>query len=197
MTTSESDPRVEAYIAGARTWRDEFVALRAIIGDCGLSEQFKWGHPCYTLANANIVLMHGFRDYCAILFFKGALMRDPAGILVQQTENVQAARQIRFTAADEIERMANVLKSYVEEAVAVEKAGLKVELRNTGDFPVPEEFREWLERMPDLRLAFDVLTPGRQRAYLLHFAGAKQAATRNARIDKNIPNILAGKGLGE
>lgn len=197
MKAIESNPKVDAYIAREQAWKDEFVALRAILRTCGLRKDFKWGHPCYAMDKTNIVLMHGFRDYCALLFFKGALMKDPAGILVQQTENVQAARQVRFADAESIERMANVVKSYVEEAIAVEKAGLKVERRQTGDYPVPEEFRTRLEQHSGLRTAFEALTPGRQRAYLLHFSGAKQATTRTARVEKSIPNILAGKGLGE
>jgi len=195
MTESDKNPKVDAYLAREKSWQDEFTALRAIIRDFGLSEDFKWGHPCYSLDKANIVLMHGFKDYCALLFFKGALMKDPSGILVQQTENVQAARQIRFTGADEIRRMANQLKSYIQEAIEVEKAGLKVEFKK--EFDVPEEFQAKLDERADLRKAFEALTPGRQRGYLLHFAGAKQSKTREARIEKYIPQILEGKGLDD
>jgi uncharacterized protein YdeI (YjbR/CyaY-like superfamily) len=192
---TETNPKVDAYIEGEKTWRQEFEALRAIIRDVDLAEDFKWGHPCYALGKVNIVLMHGFKDYCALLFFKGALMPDPGGILVQQTENVQAARQIRFTGADEIRRMANVLKSYIQEAIEVEKAGLKVEFKK--EFEIPEEFRTRLDERPDLKAAFDALTPGRQRAYILHFSGAKQSKTREARIEKYLPHILAGKGIDD
>ena len=195
MTKSEINPKVDAYLAREKTWREEFTALRAIMRDFDLSEEFKWGHPCYALDKTNIVLMHGFKEYCALLFFKGALMKDPSGILIQQTENVQAARQIRFTSADEIKRMANMLKSYVQEAIDVEKAGLKVEFKK--EFEIPEEFQSELDQRPDLKKAFEALTPGRQRAYILHFSGAKQAKTRQARIEKYIPQILDGKGIDD
>lgn len=195
MTENDRNPKVDAYLAREESWKDEFTALRAIIRDFGLSEDFKWGHPCYSHDKANIVLMHGFKDYCALLFFKGALMKDPSGILVQQTENVQAARQIRFTGADEIRRMANALKSYIQEAIEVEKAGLKVEFKK--EFDIPEEFQAKLDERADLKKAFEALTPGRQRGYILHFAGAKQAKTREARVEKCIPQILQGKGLDD
>lgn len=195
MTKSELNPKVDAYLAREKAWREEFTALRAILRDFDLSEEFKWGHPCYALGKTNIVLMHGFKEYCALLFFKGALMKDPSGILIQQTENVQAARQIRFTSADEIKRMANMLKSYVQEAIEVEKAGLKVEFKK--EFEIPEEFQSELDQHADLKKAFEALTPGRQRAYILHFSGAKQAKTRQARIEKYIPQILEGKGIDD
>lgn len=195
MTKSDINPKVDAYLAREKTWREEFTALRAIMRDFDLSEEFKWGHPCYALDKTNIVLMHGFKEYCALLFFKGALMKDPSGILIQQTENVQAARQIRFTSADEIKRMANMLKSYVQEAIEVEKAGLKVEFKK--EFEIPEEFQSKLDKRPDLKKAFEALTPGRQRAYILHFAGAKQTKTREARVEKYIPQILEGKGIDD
>lgn len=195
MTKSDINPKVDAYLAREKTWREEFTALRAIMRDFDLSEEFKWGHPCYALDKTNIVLMHGFKEYCALLFFKGALMKDPSGILIQQTENVQAARQIRFTSADEIKRMANMLKSYVQEAIEVEKAGLKVEFKK--EFEIPEEFQSELDQRSDLKKAFDALTPGRQRAYILHFSGAKQAKTREARVEKYIPQILEGKGIDD
>ena len=197
MTKSETNPKVDAYLARAGQWREEFEALRAIILDCGLIEDLKWGHPCYRLQKANIVLIHGFKDYCALLFFKGALMKDPSSILVQQTENVQAARQIRFTDAGEIARMANVLKSYVHEAIEVEKAGLKVDFRKTAEFSVPEEFRSKLDEDAALKTAFEALTPGRQRAYILHFSAPKQSKTRMSRIENCIPRILEGKGLND
>jgi uncharacterized protein YdeI (YjbR/CyaY-like superfamily) len=195
MTKSEINPKVDAYLAREKTWHEEFRTLRAIMRDFDLSEEFKWGHPCYALDKTNIVLMHGFKEYCALLFFKGALMKDPSGILIQQTENVQAARQIRFTSADEIKRMANMLKSYIQEAIEVEKAGLKIEFKK--EFEIPEEFRSELDQHPDLKKAFEALTPGRQRAYFLHFSGAKQAKTRQARIEKYIPQILEGKGIDD
>lgn len=195
MTETSTNPKVDAYLEREKTWRSEFEALRAIIRDFDLSEDFKWGHPCYALDKSNIVLMHGFKDYCALLFFKGALMKDPGGILVQQTENVQAARQIRFTSADEIRRMANALKSYIQEAIEVEKAGLKVEFKK--EFDIPEELQTKLDERPDLKTAFQALTPGRQRAYILHVAGAKQAKTREARVEKCIPQILEGKGIDD
>ena len=195
MTKSDINPKVDAYLAREKTWREEFSALRAIMRDFDLSEEFKWGHPCYALDKTNIVLMHGFKEYCALLFFKGALMKDPSGILIQQTENVQAARQIRFTSADEIKRMANMLKSYVQEAIEVEKAGLKVEFKK--EFEIPEEFQSELDQRSDLKKAFDALTPGRQRAYILYFSGAKQAKTRQARVEKYIPQILEGKGIDD
>lgn len=195
MTKSELNPKVDAYLAREKAWREEFTALRAILRDFDLSEEFKWGHPCYALGKTNIVLMHGFKEYCALLFFKGALMKDPSGILIQQTENVQAARQIRFTSADEIKRMANMLKSYVQEAIEVEKAGLKVEFKK--EFEIPDEFQSELDQRRDLKKAFEALTPGRQRAYILHFSGAKQAKTRQARIEKYIPQILEGKGIDD
>lgn len=195
MSDTETNPKVDAYLEREKAWHEEFKALRAIIRDSGLSEDFKWGHPCYALGKTNIVLMHGFKEYCALLFFKGALMKDPSGILVQQTENVQAARQIRFTSADEISRMANALKSYIQEAIDIEKAGLKVVFKK--EFAIPEELQVKLDERADLKTAFEALTPGRQRAYILHFAGAKQAKTREARVEKCIPQILEGKGLDD
>lgn len=197
MTGTAKNPKVDAYLNREETWRKEFEALRAILRDFDLSEDFKWGHPCYALGKTNIVLMHGFKEYCALLFFKGALMKDPSGVLVQQTENVQAARQIRFTGADEIKRMANVLKSYIQDAIEVEKAGLKVTLKKTTEFEIPEEFRTRLDESPDLKAAFESLTPGRQRAYILHFSGAKQSTTRAARVEKYIPRILESKGIDD
>jgi len=170
-------------------------ALRASVLACGLAEELKWRHPCYTLEGKNVVLIHGFKEYCALLFFKGALMKDPEGILVQQTENVQAGRQIRFTSIREIAAMKSVLKAYIGEAIEVEKAGLKVKLKKTSDFPVPEEFQEKLDENPALEKAFKRLTPGRQRAYLFYFSSAKQSKTRVARIEKSVQKILDGKGM--
>jgi uncharacterized protein YdeI (YjbR/CyaY-like superfamily) len=191
------NPKVDAILRDAKSWQQEFEKLRSIALECDLTEELKWGQPCYTLGKANIVLIHGFKEYCALLFFKGALMKDPQGILIQQTENVQAGRQIRFTSLAEIARMENLLKSYIAEAVEVEKAGLKVDFKETKEFAMPEEFKLKLDDMPALKAAFEQLTPGRQRAYLLHFSSAKQAKTREARIEKCLPQILDGKGLDD
>ena len=188
------NPKVDEYLGKQTKWRDEFAALRKLVLDCGLTEEVKWGQPCYTDDGRNIVLIHGFKEYCALLFMKGALLKDPAGIMIQQTENVQSGRQIRFTSAEQIAGMENVLKAYIQEAIEVEKAGLKVEHKKTADFEVAPEFQSRLDQDPELNKAFHALTPGRQRAYLLHFSGAKQAKTREARIDKCRPQILAGKG---
>jgi uncharacterized protein YdeI (YjbR/CyaY-like superfamily) len=192
-----SGSQVEAIIAGSARWREEMTALRGIVRECRLVEEVKWGQPCYSLDARNVVLIHGFKDYCALLFMKGALMKDPEGLLIQQTENVQSSRQIRFTGLAEIVERRAALKAYVEEAIAVEKAGLKVEKKPTAEFPHPEELRARFAASPELKAAFSALTPGRQRAYLLHFAAAKQAKTREARIDKCAPQILAGKGLDD
>ncbi|MEE3627329.1 DUF1801 domain-containing protein [Nitrospirillum sp. BR 11752] len=197
MTMDSPNPKVDAYLDRVGQWRDELTRLRTIARDCPVVEDFKWGHPCYTADGANIVLIHGFKDYCALLFFKGSLMGDPNGILVQQTENVQAGRQIRFTNSGEIAQLAPTLKAYILEAIAVERAGLKVAFKPTADFTMVEEFQERLRDDATLKTAFEALTPGRQRGYLLHFAAAKQAKTRVARIGKCAPLILAGKGLSD
>lgn len=189
--------KVDFYFNKAGKWQEEFERLRRIILECGLSEELKWGNPCYRFQESNIVLMHGFKEYCALLFFKGALLQDPEGILVQQTENVQAARQIRFTNILEVIEMEPILKAYIYEAVEVEKAGLKVELKKTREFPMAEEFQRKLQEIPDLKTAFYALTPGRQRAYLLYFSQAKQSKTREARVEKFMPKILDGKGLDD
>lgn len=175
----------------------EFAALRTLILDCDLIEELKWGHPCYTFGGRNLVLMHGFKEYCALLFFKGALLKDPKGILVQQTEHVQAARQIRFTNVREIVRMKAILKTYIYEAVKVEEAGLKVEFKKTSDFKIPAEFQKKLDKMPALKKAFHTLTPGRQRAYIFYFSSAKQSRTREARVEKYVRQILDGKGMDD
>jgi len=188
---------VDEYINKAKKWKDEYEILRKIILDCNLTEELKWGQPCYTLGKANIVLIHGFKEYCALLFFKGALLKDAKGILVQQTENVQAARQVRFTNVNEIFKVKTVLKTYIHEAIEVEKSGLKVDFKKTGEFNMPEEFQHILEKTPALKKAFESLTPGRQRAYLLHFSAAKQSKTRIARIEKATQDILDGKGLND
>jgi uncharacterized protein YdeI (YjbR/CyaY-like superfamily) len=191
------NPKDDFFFDKATQWQKEYIQLRTIILDCGLHETLKWGQPCYTFGEKNIVLIHGFKEYCAVLFFKGALLNDPKGILIQQTENVQSARQLRFTGLKEIVRLAGTLKAYVYEAIEIEKAGLKVALKNTKEYAVPEEFQHQLDSMPALRTAFNSLTPGRQRAYLLHFSSPKQSQTRQARVEKSIPMILNGKGLND
>ena len=194
---NRTNPKVEFYFAKAKKWQDEITKLRTIILDCGLTEELKWGTPCYTVQESNIVLIHTFKEYCALLFFKGALLKDADGILIQQTKNVQAARQIRFTNVREIVQMEPILKAYIREAIEVEKAGLKVKLKKTSDFPVPEEFQKKLDAIPALKTAFDGLTPGRQRGYLFYFSGAKQSKTRESRVKKCMPQILKGKGLDD
>lgn len=194
---TKKNPKVDALLGKAKSWQEEFELLREIALACDLVEDFKWGQPCYTLENANIVLIHGFKEYCAFLFFKGALLKDPKGILVQQTENVQAARQIRFASVQQIEKMKNTLKTYIREAIDVEKSGLSVEFKKTDEFAVPEEFQRQLDETPGLKDAFEALTPGRQRGYLLHFSSAKQSKTRETRIEKCIPMIFDGLGLND
>ena len=191
------NPKVDAVLRQASKWQEEFETLRTIVLDCGLTEELKWYQPCYTLENKNIVLMHGFKEYCALLFFKGVLLKDPKGILIQQTENVQAARQIRFTNVREIAKLKSVLKAYIREAIEVEKAGLKVKLKKTRDFNIPEEFQSKLEEIPGLKTAFEALTPGRQRGYIFHFSQPKQSKTREARVEKCMPRIFKGKGLDD
>ncbi len=176
-------------------WQAAYTILRKIALECGLTEELKWGCPCYTLDKSNVVLIHGFKDYCAFLFHKGALLKDKKSILIQQTENVQAARQIRFTTTEDIKKMERILKAYIKEAIAVEKAGLKVVMKKISDFKIPEEFENALKEMPELKTAFKALTPGRQKSYIFHFAAAKQSITREARIKKFIPKILDGKGM--
>ncbi len=190
-------PKVTTFINTASQWQLEFRKLREIMLDCGLTEDFKWRVPCYTLGDKNIVLVHGFKDYCAILFPKGALLNDPDDILIQQTENVQAARQVRFKNLEEIEKLESVLKSYIKQAVEVEKAGLEIEFKPTSEFKMPKEFQEKLKQNPTFKTAFEKLTPGRQHGYLLYFSAPKQSATRTARIDKSEERILAGKGLND
>jgi uncharacterized protein YdeI (YjbR/CyaY-like superfamily) len=191
------NPKVDGYFGKATKWREELTQLRRIILGCPLIEELKWGKPCYTFQESNVVIMQGFKEYCALLFCKGALLKDPRRILIQQTENVQAARQIRFTHVREIVGMASVLKTYISEAIRVEKAGLEVNYKATSEFRVPEEFRKTLKENPALKAAFEALTPGRQRGYLLYFAGAKQSKTREARVEKCRPQILKGKGLDD
>ena len=195
MSKSTPNPKVDGILKKKTSWREEYDALRAIALDCGLTEEVKWGWPCYSHEGNNVVLIHGFKDYCAYLFFKGSLLKDPKHILIQQTENVQAARQVRFTNVREITSRRSTLKAYIREAIDVEKAGLKVEPKRTSEFKVPDELKAKFAESAKFKKAFESLTPGRQRGYLLHFAGAKQAKTREARIEKCVPQILAGKGL--
>lgn len=189
--------KVDKFLSQTKKWREEFEKLRSIVLSCGLTEELKWGHPCYTFRNKNVVLIHGFKEYCALLFFKGALLSDTNNILIRQTENVQAARQIRFTNVKEINKIKSVLKAYIHEATEVEKAGLEVKFKNTSDFKIPEEFQNKLNTIPALKTAFYKLTPGRQRAYIFYFSKAKQSKTREARIEKYMKKILDGKGLDD
>lgn len=194
---SNSNPKVDFFFEKDGQWSKEYDKLRKIVLSCGLDEELKWGQPCYLDGGSNIVLIHGFKDYCALLFFKGALMGDPEGILIQQTENVQSARQMRFTDVKEITKLASAIKAYIYEAIAVERAGLKVTLKKVKEYAVAEEFQQVLDKNKKLKTAFEALTPGRQRAYLLHFAAPKQSKTRTARVEKAMPDILAGKGLND
>ncbi|MES2558280.1 MAG: DUF1801 domain-containing protein [Bacteroidota bacterium] len=191
------NPKVDFFFQNANNWQSAVEQLRMIVLDCGLTEELKWGVPCYTFQESNIVLIHTFKEYCALLFFKGALLPDPKGILIQQTKNVQAARQIRFTHVLEIAELAPTLKMYIEEAIQVEKAGLKVELKKPEAYAVAPEFQYQLDLVPGLKAAFQALTPGRQRGYLLFFAAPKQSKTRESRVEKWIPHILDGKGLND
>jgi uncharacterized protein YdeI (YjbR/CyaY-like superfamily) len=191
------NPQVDQFIIKAKKWQKEFDALRNIVLECKLEETIKWKHPCYTLEGANIVLIHGFKAYCALLFFKGALINDTKAVLVQQTEQVQSARQIRFTNLQEIVKQKAVIKSYIKQAIDIEKSGAKVETKKTEAYPLPEELTAIFKKDVQLKKAFSALTPGRQRAYILFFDGAKQSATRIARIEKSIPKIMCGKGLND
>jgi uncharacterized protein YdeI (YjbR/CyaY-like superfamily) len=191
------NPKVDFYFSKAKKWQKELEQLRKIVLDCGLNEELKWGVPCYMFQKSNIVLIHVFKEYCALLFFKGALLSDANGILIQQTANVQAARQIRFTNVREITKMKTILKTYIFEAIEVEKAGLKVKFKKTSEFEIPEEFQKKLDKMPALKAAFDALTPGRQRAYKLYFSAPKQSKTRESRVEKYMQQILNGKGLDD
>lgn len=191
------NPKVDAFLSKAKKWREEFKKLRMIILDCQLNEELKWGVPCYTFEKRNIVLIHGFKEYCALLFVKGSLLKDPKRILITQTENTQAARQIRFTNAREIIAMEPALKAYIHEAIEVEKAGLKVNFKKTVEFIVPEEFQNKLNEIPALKTAFHALTLGRQRAYILYFSAPKQSKTRESRVEKCMRQILNGKGLND
>lgn len=188
---------VDKFLDRAKKWKPEMTLLREICQDCGLTEEFKWMHPCYTYHKKNVVLIHGFKEYCALLFHKGVLLKDTDNILIQQTENVQSARQIRFTGLQEIIDLKLTIKAYIFEAMEVEKAGLEVPMKKTSEFKMPDEFKEALDNDPDLKTAFQGLTPGRQRGYLLYFSQAKQSATRANRVKKHIPKILQGKGLND
>jgi len=191
------NPKVDNFIEKAKKWQEEMEKLRMIVLDCQLKEELKWGVPCYTYQDSNVVLIHGFKEYCALLFFKGALMSDPDKILIRQSENVQAGRQIRFTQLSQIIELEPVLKSYIFEAVEIQKAGLEVQFKKPAEATVPAEFQKVLDEFPELKSAFERLTPGRQRAYLLYFSDPKQSKTRESRIEKSIPNILSGRGLNE
>jgi uncharacterized protein YdeI (YjbR/CyaY-like superfamily) len=191
------NPKVDFFFNKASAWQAEYEKLRTIALDCGITEELKWGVPCYTVNNCNVVLIHGFKDYCALLFHKGVLLKDTHNTLIQQTENVQSARQMRFTSLAQIEELESIIKCYIFEAIEVEKAGIKVPMKKTKEFEVAEEFQQKLDEMPELKLAFKALTPGRQRGYLLHFAQPKQAKTREARVEKSIEAILNGKGLDD
>ena len=189
------NPKVDWFFDKATAWQEEYGLLRDIVLDCGLDEELKWGCPCYSHQKKNVVLIHGFKEYCALLFMKGALLKDPKGILIQQTENVQSARQIRFTNAKEITKLKTALKAYIHEAIEVEKAGLEVKLKTTSEYAVPEEFKKALDENAALKKAFKALTPGRQRGYLYHFSQPKQSKTREARVEKYTQQILDGKGM--
>ena len=191
------NPKVGAFFRKAGKWHEEMEQLRTILHDCGLTEELKWGKPCYTFQNKNVVIIIGFKEYCALMFFKGALLQDADRILVAPSGNTQAGRQIRFTSVQDIVRMRSVLKTYVREAVEVERAGVKVSFKTTSEYAIPGEFREKLDALPALKTAFDALTPGRQRAYLLYFSAARQSKTRTSRIEKCMARILEGKGLDD
>ena len=191
------NPRVDWFFSKDTKWQKEYGKLRTIALDCGLIEELKWGCPCYVYEKSNIVLIHGFKEYCALLFFKGALLNDPSGILIQQTKNVQSARQIRFTNVREIAKLEKILKAYIYEAIEVERAGLKVKLKKTSEYKIPEEFQKRLNKSSALKTAFDALTPGRQRAYIFHFSQPKLSKTREARVEKYMKQILNGKGLND
>lgn len=195
MTKSRTNPKVDEFLGKANKWKEEYETLRNIVLDCELTEEFKWMHPCYTFEKKNIVLIHGFKEYCALLFHKGALLQDAHGLLIQQTENVQGARQIRFTNVQEIVATESILKAYIHEAIEVEKAGLEVEFKKNEELIIPEELHNKFDDIPALKTAFEALTPGRQRAYILYFSQAKQSKTRESRIEKCMQKILDGKGL--
>ena len=197
MTNSIMNPKVDEFLTKEKKWKEEFEKLRGIILDCELTEELKWGVPCYTFQSGNVVLIHGFKEYCAILFINGALLKDAQGILIQQTENVQAARQIRFTNVQEIVAMEAILKDYIYEAIEVEKSGLKVDFKKNTEFIIPEELQNKFDEIPALKTAFEALTTGRQRAYIFYFSQPKQSKTRESRVEKSVEQILSGKGLND
>ncbi len=197
MDMRRMNPKVDEFLREAKQWRKEFEKLRMIVLDCGLDEDLKWGVPCYTHEKKNVVLIHGFKEYCALLFIKGALLQDTHGVLIQQTENVQAGRQIRFTNVQEIADMASILKTYIHEAIEIEKAGLEVVFKKNTEFIIPAELQNKFNENPALRAAFETLTPGRQRAYLLYFSEPKLSKTREARVGKYAHQILEGKGMND
>lgn len=197
MINSKMNPKVDEFLSKAKQWQAEFEKLRLIVLDCKLTEELKWGVPCYTFQNNNIVLIHGFKEYCAILFIKGSLLHDTYRILIQQTEKVQAGRQIRFTNVQDIEAIEPILKAYIYEAIEVEKAGLKVDFKKNAELIIPEELQNKFDEIPDLKPAFEALTPGRQRAYLYYFSEPKQSKTRVSRVEKYVQQILGGKGLND
>ncbi|ANA82541.1 hypothetical protein C7121_22640 [Paenibacillus glucanolyticus] len=194
---TNTNPKVDGYLRKIKKWKAESEKLREIILDCQLTEDFKWMHPCYTFQNKNIILIHGFKEYCAVLFIKGALLKDPHGILIQQTENVQAGRQIRFTHVEQIIEMETVLEAYIHEAIEIEKAGLTVDFKKNDELVIPEELQHKFDEVPGLQTAFEALTPGRKRAYVHYINQAKQAKTRESRVEKHVQNILDGKGLND
>lgn len=191
------NPKVDLFLSKAKSWQEEMEKLRAIILDCGFTEDLKWGKPCYSFQDTNLLILQPFKDYCALMFFNGAQLNDTNGILVKPGENTQSGRQIRFTKLSEITKLKSVLKAYLYESIEAEKAGLKVILKKTSDYEIPEEFEKKLKTMPALKKAFEALTPGRQRAYLMHFSAAKQSKTRESRIDSYVQRILDGKGIGD
>lgn len=197
MANSKMNPKVDEYLSTAKKWQEEFEKLRMVVLGCELTEELKWGKPCYSFEGKNIVLIHGFKEYCALLFIKGALLKDGNGILIQQTENVQAGRQIRFTNVREIVEMETILKAYIYEAIEVEKAGLEVEFKKTTEYTIPEELQNKLDENLALKAAFEALTPGRQRAYIFYFSQPKQSKTRESRVEKCTEQILNGKGLND
>lgn len=197
MTNSKMNPKVDEFLSKSKKWKEEYEQLRKIVLDCELTEEFKWMHPCYTYEKKNVVLIHGFKEYCALLFHKGVLLKDGSGILIQQTENVQAARQIRFTNVQEIVDMEAILKDYIHEAITVEKAGLEVEYKKNTEITIPEELQHKFDEIPAFKVAFEALTPGRQRAYFCYFSEPKQSKTRESRVEKYRQKILDGKGLND
>jgi uncharacterized protein YdeI (YjbR/CyaY-like superfamily) len=197
MAKSEMNPKVDWFFNKDTKWQEEYSKLRIIALNCGLTEQLKWGNPCYTLGDKNIVLIHGFKEYCAYLFFKGALMKDESGILIQQTPNVQVPRQVRFASVKEITKLAPTLKAYIKEAIEVEKSGVKATLKKASEYAIPEEFQNKLDENPALKKAFYALTPGRQRGYIFYFSQAKLAKTREERVEKYMQQILMGKGIDD